>query len=96
MLTRRHGPFVSRIAGTAFTLFIGSVLNAAICHGQGRQHSVAEIQNITRQCVAWVRQSFPKFDAYYDAGDGYWHTLENQESAFYFRKCLTEQGLSPE
>lgn len=76
------------VVGVAIALMAGTPAIAA---------TDAEIQEITRQCVALVhQQGFPRFDAYFDSGDHYWHTLQNDESIFYFRKCLVQRGLSPE
>jgi hypothetical protein len=39
---------------------------------------------------------FPRFDAYFDPAEGQWRTFQSDDSAYYFRKCLIEHGLSPE
>jgi hypothetical protein len=64
--------------------------------GTGQAQTDAEIQEITRQCVAQVQLMFPRFDAYFDPAEGQWRTFQSDDSACYFRRCVIEHGLAPE
>ena len=72
--------------------FVGLALNTET----GQAQTDAEIQEITRQCIALIQQTFPRFDAYFDLTEGQWRTFQSDDSAFYFRRCLIERGLAPE
>jgi hypothetical protein len=72
--------------------FVGLALNT----GTGQAQTDAEILEVTRQCVALVQQTFPRFDAYFDLTEEQWRTFQSDDSAFYFRRCLIERGLAPE
>ena len=73
-------------------LFAGLALNT----GAGQAQTDEEIQGVTRQCVAQIQPMFPRFDAYFDPAEGQWRTFQSDDSAYYFRRCLIEHGLSPE
>jgi hypothetical protein len=74
------------------SFFVGLAPNT----GTGQAQTDAEIQEVTRQCVAQVQLTFPRFDAYFDPTEGQWRTFQSDDSAFYFRRCVIEHGLAPE
>ena len=79
-------------AGRILSFFVGLALNT----GTGQAQTDAEIQEVTGQCVVQVQLMFPRFDAYFDPAEGQWRTFQSDDSAYYFRRCLIEHGLSPE
>jgi hypothetical protein len=82
----------------ALCFFVGlGLLATGTCQAQ---QTDAQMQEITRQCVAQVKQRFPMFDAYFEPRDRTWRILQNQQSqnqqsAFDFRRCLLDHGITP-